>query len=226
MRKRAVRSGEPRGQILVVVAFGLLLLMAVAALVVDLGFSWMLRRQEQNAADPAAIAAARWLEDGTGSPRNPFPEAYEEACFHAKETGFFTGDTADCAGARASGQLRVNWPPASGPYQGSPGKIQVIITSTHPSFFAQVFGQDWATVTTGAVAANDSGNSNSSSLVALKPVCSGGSAGTVTGGGTVEIFPVTPGAIGGYVQVNSPCGTSTDDDRRLKSIAKSPPKAA
>src|SRR4026209_1881678 len=98
-------------------AFGMLLLIAVAALVIDLGFSWMLRRQEQNAADPAAIAAARWLKDPVGDARSPFPEAYQEACFYAKENGFFTGDTADCAGARASGQLQVNWPPATGPYQ-------------------------------------------------------------------------------------------------------------
>jgi hypothetical protein len=171
----------------------------------------MLRRQEQNAADPAAIAAARWLRDSVGDARSPFPEAYQEACFYAKENGFFTGDTADCVAARTSGQLQVNWPPASGPYQGATGKIQVIITATHPSFFAQVFGQDWATVSTGAVAANDAGNSNSSSLVALKPVCSGGSAGTVTGGGTVNVFPVNPGTIGGYVHVNSPCGNSRDD---------------
>ena len=206
-----MHSKDSRGQILVVMAFGMLVLIAVAALVIDLGFSWMLRRQEQNAADPAAIAAARWLRDSVGDARSPFPEAYQEACFYAKENGFFEGDTADCAAARTNGQLQVNWPPASGPYQGAPGRIQVIITSTHPSFFAQVLGQDWGTVSTGAVAANDSGNSNSSSLVALKPVCSGGSAGTVTGGGTVEIFPVTPGTLGGYVHVNSPCGNSTND---------------
>ena len=30
-------------------------------------------------------------------------------------------------------------------------------------------------------------------------------------GGTVKIFPTTPGTLGGYVHVNSPCGSSTDD---------------
>lgn len=206
-----MRESSKQGQILIVVAFGLVVLLVVAALVVDLGFSWMLRRQEQNAVDPASIAAARWLRDSSGDPRNPFPEAYEEACFYAKENGFFQGDSDDCAGARAAGQLQVNWPPASGPYAGQTGKIQVIITDTHPSFFARIIGQQFATVTTGAVAANESGNSNSASLVALQPVCQGGSAGTVTGGGTVDIFPVDPGTLGGYVHVNSPCGNSTDD---------------
>ena len=44
-----------RGQIVILVAASLIVLMGVMALAIDLGFSWMLRRQEQNAADPAAI---------------------------------------------------------------------------------------------------------------------------------------------------------------------------
>jgi len=203
---------DSRGQILVVVAAGLVVLLAIAALVVDLGFSWMLHRQEQNAADPAAIAAARWLKDPAGKPRSPFPEAYEEACFYAKENGFFAGDTADCAVARAAGDLEVNWPPVSGPYAGAPGKVQVIITKTHPSFFALIFGQNFATVSTAAVAANEAGNSNSSSLVALQSDCVAGAAGKVSGGGTIRIFPANASVPdGGYVHVNSPCGGSTDD---------------
>ena len=97
----------PHGQILIITAASLLVLMAVAALVVDLGFSWMLHRQEQNAADPGSIAAARWLKDPSGKPRSPFPEAYDEACFYAKENGFFAGDTADCTAARASSRRSV-----------------------------------------------------------------------------------------------------------------------
>lgn len=202
----------PRGQLLIVVAFGMVVLLAIAALVVDLGFSWMLHRQEQNAADPGSIAAARWLKDPTGKPRSPFPEAYKEACFYAQENGFFVGDT-DCVAALAPrGGLEVHWPPISGPFVGGPGKVQVVITSTHPSFFAKIFGQDWATVSTSAVAANDAGNSNSSSLVALQTDCAGDAAGKVSGGGTVRIFPANAGVpAGGYVHVNSSCGTSADD---------------
>lgn len=210
----------PRGQVLLVVSFGLVVLFGIAALAVDLGFSWMLRRQEQNAADPAAVAAARWLQDEMGNPRNPYPMAYQEACFYARENGFFPDATTNdmdpvtgCVPANDPAQttLSVNWPPIGGPYSGHTGKIQVVIESEHPSFFAPIFGKGPATVTTGSVAAWEAGNSNSSSLVALKPDCTGGSAGTVTGGGTVEIFPINPGTVGGYVHVNSPCGTSTDD---------------
>jgi hypothetical protein len=205
------RRGSERGQILIIVAVGMVVLLGVAALVVDLGLSWMMRRHEQNAADPAAIAAARHLRDALGNAAWDQVAANSDACFYAKVNGFFEGDDDTCSAARTAGDLRVLHPPISGDYSGDTGKVQVIITGRHPTFFGRIFGSNEATVTTGAVAANDTSNSNSSSLVALQPVCSGGSAGTVTGGGTVNIFPITPGAVGGYVHVNSPCGTSTDD---------------
>ena len=55
---------DSRGQVLLIVAFAMMALIAIGAIVVDLGLSWMLRRQEQNAADPASIAASRYIEDG------------------------------------------------------------------------------------------------------------------------------------------------------------------
>jgi hypothetical protein len=206
-----MKRDNNRGQILIVVAAGMLVLMAVGALVVDLGFSWMLRRHEQNAADPAAVAAARWLVDEMGEPRSPFPEAYEEACFYAKQNGFFADDTVDCQAARDAGFLQVNSPPISGPYAAQSGYVQVVISATHPSFFGAILGQHGATVTTGAVAANTAGTSNSNSLVALRP--DGCDTGMVqgTGGGSakVTIVPANDESgnpyEGGYVYSNSAC---------------------
>lgn len=200
-----------RGQILVVTAVGLLALFAIAALVVDLGMSWMLRRQEQNAADPGAIAAARWLRDPvTGAATWNQAGAEADACFYAQQNGFFEGD-AGCSAALLSGDLEVHSPPVTGPYAGSPGKVQVVIHDTHPSFFGRIFNVGDATVTTGAVAANDADNGNSSSLIALQNECKAGSSGSVNGGGSVRIFPVGGATSGGYVHVNSPCGGSIDD---------------
>lgn len=203
-------DSQERGQILIVVALALVVLLAIAALVVDIGLSWMMRRHEQNAADPAAIAAARHLRDALGNPAWDQGAAEQDACFYAQQNGYFEGD-ASCSAALSSGNLKVYHPPISGDFSGDPGKVQVVISAQRQTFFGVIIGQPTATVTTGAVAANDSEGSNSSSLVALQSVCSGGSAGTVTGGGTVNIFPVTPGTPGGYVHVNSPCGSSTDD---------------
>jgi hypothetical protein len=200
-----------RGQIIIITAAAMVVLLGIGAIVVDLGMSWMLRRQEQNAADPAAIAAARWLRDPiTGDPMLDQAAMNADACMYAQANDFFVGDTG-CAAALASGALDVNSPPISGPFSGSSGKVQVIISAQHPSFFGGIFNKPTATVTTDAVAANDATSSNSSSLVALKPTCSGGASGQVSGGGTVRIFPTGAATDGGYVHVNSNCGSSNDD---------------
>lgn len=208
-------SQSQRGQILIIVAVGLVVLLGIAALVIDIGFSWMLRRQEQNAADPAAIAAARWLKDPvTGDAVDPATVQTQmdaDGCFYAQQNGFFVSDI-NCAAALASDDLRVLSPPVSGPYSGQPGHVQVIIHATHPTFFGRIFGRTESGVTTAGVAANTAGNSNSASLVSLKPDCSGGAAGQVSGGGTVRIFPAAGvTAPGGNVHVNSTCGASMDD---------------
>jgi putative Flp pilus-assembly TadE/G-like protein len=195
-----------RGQVLIITAFAMIVLLAIAAIVVDLGFSWMLHRKEQNAADPAALAAAKYV------PAKDMAKMEAEACFYAQANGFFVSD-ANCAAALASGDLDVNSPPSSamaGQYRGHFGYVEVIINSTHPSFFGQVFGRPFASVKSEAVAALTSGDSNSASLVALGDSCQPPNDGdsAVTGGGTLTIHPAT-GVItpGGYINVNAPCGT-------------------
>lgn len=203
---------HPRGQVLLITAFAMVVLLAIAAIVVDLGFSWMLHRKEQNAVDPGSLAAAKWINPTVDQGRM---EA--EACFYAQQNGFFVSDV-DCAAALASGDLDVNSPPSSalsGAWRGFKGYVEVIIRSTHPSFFGQIFGQPFATVTTAAVAANTPGNANSSSLTALGHDCTNANddngVSTVSGGAEVHIFPADPSVeSGGYVQVNAVCG-NTDD---------------
>lgn len=202
-----------RGQLLVIVAFGLITLMAIGAIVVDLGMSWMLRRHEQNAADPGAVAAAAYIEEGDSpGTRTKMQVA---ACFYAQENGFFQADDDSCSTARASDRLRVHWPPVSGPFAGNDGMVQVVISDQHPSFFGRIFGRDVATVTTSAVAAREQTSANSNSLVALHPdQCA---AGKTHGNGTVTIEPaINPETgspyNGGYVHVNSTCNNGSYDD--------------
>ena len=115
-------ADRPRGQVLLITAFSMLVLIGITAIVVDLGMSWMLRRQEQNAADPAAIAAARYIQDGdTPATRAAMDQA---ACFYAKENGFFQNDDGACTAAFVSDQLQVFWPPIgplAGDFAGRPG---------------------------------------------------------------------------------------------------------
>jgi len=207
-----IRPGRPpRGQVLIISAVAMIVLMAIGAIVVDLGMSWLLHRKEQNAADPGAIAAAHWVP-----PNGNQSQMEGEACFFAQQNGFFIGDLG-CAAALANGDLDVNSPPATtraGDFQGRQGFVEVVIRDTHPSFFGQLFGRPVAEVVTAAVAANTEGNSNSSSLVALGNACSGGpdrGDSAVSGGADVNIFPATGvTAPGGYVNVNADCGNQND----------------
>ena len=200
------------GQILVVFAGGLVLFLAIVALVIDLGMVFMLHRQEQNAADPAAVAAARYIPNGTAGR----PAMWTAACFYASQNGF-TPERADNGASCVAGQppdgsvLTVNYPPsrAAGPYAGSTGHVEVTVTRPHESFFAGVVGLRSFMVSTSAVAAFDTGPAGSSSLVALHDSqCAAAKLHGGGSGGGVYIFPaagVTPGS-GGYVQVNSICG--------------------
>ena len=205
------RSRRQNGQIIVVFAGGLVLFLGIVALVIDLGFVFMLRRQEQNAADPGALAAARYI------PSADRAAMWSAACFMASQNGFTptrTDNAASCvAGVPADDStLTVNWPPsrAAVEYAGKRGYVEVTITRPHRGFFSGIVGLTTITVSTAAVAANDTGAAGSSSLVALNDtLCSAarlhGGGGP---GGGVNIFPatgVTPGT-GGYVQVNSICG--------------------
>jgi Putative Flp pilus-assembly TadE/G-like len=200
----------PRGQVLIIGAFAMVILLGIAALVIDLGFSWMLRRQEQNAVDPAAVAAARYLPDSN------WAEAYVAACFYVKEHGFFETDNDSCQAARDAGDMYVGIP-RTGDYAGRTGFVEVWINADHPVFFGRILGQDEAWVSTSAVAANGGsgvGNPSANSLVAFDPTSCG--AGQINGNGAVNITNLSGTGPGGFVYVNSICGvdppSGSDDD--------------
>lgn len=207
---------DPRGQILLIVAAGMIVLLGIGALAVDLGFSWMLRRQEQNAADPGSLAAARWIswDPVTGYSFNE-GNARGAACKYAHSNGFFLS-VADCvANSDPDGtSMTIKWPPVGTVddyWHGDPGHVQVIISAGHDLFFGKIFGRSTATIVTEAVAARQRGNTNSNSLIALKP--DGCGAAKTHGSATIRVYPA-PGYTGdgGYVQINSDCGSSTGDD--------------
>lgn len=54
---------HPRGQILVIVAGGLVILMLAVGLVIDTGLSWVVRRDSQNIADLASLAGTKVVAD-------------------------------------------------------------------------------------------------------------------------------------------------------------------
>jgi len=209
------QHGRERGQILVIFAGGVVTILLIAALVIDLGLTFIVRRTEQNAIDPGAIAAARFIK----APGGTYGDMVAAACFYAQRNGFFANapgypTNAGCVPANDPDgtTLTVNWPPGpgAGTFAGDPGKVEVMISRPHRSLLANVIGIGQIKVTSSAVAAFDDGNSNSSSLIALDPGgCSGNPAGFVTGGAKVEIVPASTGIEGGYVHVNSNCGAGS-----------------
>jgi len=217
------RHDESRGQVLVLVAGAMLTLLAVGALVVDLGFSWMLHRHEQNAADSGALAAARWIGDfrttgdakygPSGPGGGPAGLMWKEACSQAIENGFFPGAGGNPSGClpandgERAATLVVNYPPvgdSAGSFAGRSGFVQVVISGQHASFFGRVIGQDQATVVSSAVAANSDGDSNPYSLVALDTTATCGTG--KIGGNSNPNLKVN---VAGAVHVNSTCASGT-----------------
>jgi len=212
-----VRTARERGQVLVIFAGGLILLMAITALVIDLGFVFMKARHEQNAADPGAVAAARYIRvPPSGTPI--LSSMWTAACSYAVANDFNPIRTIDnqlCDTTKPTDEstITVNYPPKTtgGQYAGHLGFVEVLISQPHHTFFAGILGLSSIQVTRSAVAAFSSGDSNSSSLIALHgghDICPSA---TIGGSSTITIHALG-GATGGYVQVNSDCNAVPNPD--------------
>ena len=136
MKKHLVSLGRPdQGQILVLFAGGLIAILLIGALVVDLGMVFMQRRQEQNAADPGALAAARYLR-----PTANTAKMWTAACFYSVQNDYAatrTDNNAACdpGGAKDGSTLTVNWPPSPGAkeYAGNKNYVEVVIGKPYKS---------------------------------------------------------------------------------------------
>ncbi|HEX5591378.1 MAG TPA: pilus assembly protein TadG-related protein, partial [Candidatus Limnocylindrales bacterium] len=199
--RRPAPGARPRGesgQILVIFAGGLILIIAVAALVFDTGQSLVDRRTQQNAADAAALAGARYLPTVSGT----YQGLCDDRSPSQKVDNNLKHVSAACDVAEAyvaadnlgDAVVTVKYPP--GPesnFSGQTQYIQVTIDSTRPSIFSGLLGL--ASHHTGAlaVARNSSNNALPFSLLSLDP-CGTSS---ITGNGVVEV--------GGAIHVDSEC---------------------
>ena len=169
MSSTTSRSSHERGQVLVLFAGGLVALLIVAALAFDVGMMLVERRDEQNAADAAALAGARYvLTDAT--------QAETAARQIAQLNGF---DDAD-----ADETVNVYIPPIHGRYVGLPGFIEVQIEATRASIFGGIIGKANWPIGAFAVATNSQNLTFPFSILALNPTACKAIA--VSGGGLVE----------------------------------------
>ena len=118
----SIHARSERGQAIILIVVALIGLLAITGLVVDGGLAYADRRQAQNAADSAALAAARARVRG------------ENAVGAALEAAAANGYDNDGVG----NVVEIRNPPTNGPYRGNREYIQVIITSHVNTFFAPV----------------------------------------------------------------------------------------
>ena len=132
---RALRNWFTRecGQSIVIVVVSIALLCGIAALVVDIGQVTVTQGQLQNAADAAALAAAKSLPDVTA--------AKNAAKQYAGLNGVDTVNTT-----------------ATTPYNGNASKIEVVCTRTVQYTFARVIGLNSTVVSARAVAQKSNAN--------------------------------------------------------------------
>ena len=115
-----------RGQVLVLVALVLVLLMGFAGLALDGGNIYTDRRSAQAAADTAALSGALAVVQGYA----PY-QVGEIARYRAGENGYTDSATVT---------VIVNWPPAAPhPYAGDWRYVQVLITHQLDTIFAHFF---------------------------------------------------------------------------------------
>lgn len=174
-----------RGQILVLFVGGLFVILVIAALAFDVGLMLVERRDQQNAADAAALAGARYV---AAAPADLTAKAKAESAARAVAVtnGF---DDAD-----PNQDVTVNIPPTSGTFAGFDGFIEVVVSSNRASVFGGIIGVGGWDVAARAVAANQQGLSLPFGMLALKTECK---AIHISGNGTVYSAS--------NIQSNSPC---------------------
>ncbi|MCL5006493.1 MAG: pilus assembly protein TadG-related protein [Acidobacteria bacterium] len=129
------RHKNDAGQALLLMAFTMIVLMGFAGMGIDIGYLRYMRRTMQAATDSAALAGAAELDYGDVS---------SAARADAATNGFTNGSK--------NTTVTVNNPPLSGPNQGNPRYVEVIIAQSEPTFFMKLLGVYSHMVSTRAVA--------------------------------------------------------------------------
>jgi Putative Flp pilus-assembly TadE/G-like len=138
---RATGNGE-KGQSILIVAAGLVVLMLAAGLAIDMGYLRYEKRRAQMAADSAAIAGA----------------AAYEACVQGDQcTDMVTaGQTSaayngfDVSNPQVS--VAIQNPPSTGAYVGNANYVEAIVTQNTPVYFMRILGPSTTSYTISASA--------------------------------------------------------------------------
>jgi len=132
------------GQVMVLAAGAMLLVIGMAALAVDVGSLYATRRNMQTAADAAAIAGANALETNCGTNAGCTCESQSSCTSAAQDLATFNG----FANGTNSISVAVKTPgtPTGGVY------VEVDVTQPVPTYFLRALGYSTVSVSTSAIA--------------------------------------------------------------------------
>jgi len=132
-----------KGQVLVLVALAIFVLLGFAALGIDVGFMYSVRHELQRSADAGALAgASRWIEPGSAWSSNFSDQVMVESRERAKD--YATKDKVATTALDRLSDVAVDFP--------SQDRIRVTTQRTAPLFFARVLGRDNQVISATAVA--------------------------------------------------------------------------
>ena len=185
------------GQILVLAALLLTVLMVAAAIAIDMGFLRYQRRRMQSAADAAAIAGASELN-------------YSDWLTSAQTDSSYNGFTDGANGTT----VKVNCPPQSGPHAtsgdcNSQNYVEAIVSQPQPLFFGKIVSSNAPVVSARAVGFSvvscvyaGSGGINSSTYAGMQMTASGCG---VKSGGPITLLEPSHHISAAYVGLNGTC---------------------
>ncbi len=159
---------KKKAQVLVMIALGLVGILAMVAMAVDGSRVYMERRRAQNAADAAALAMAwEWLRTNGN-------------CTAAINRGYTVTASMGYVNDGLHDSVELYCPPSTGPYAGKPGHFQALITVRAPTTFLQVAGWSNLTTTAEAIARAHQGTLlGMNAIVALSETRRGGTFGGI-----------------------------------------------
>ena len=128
------KSFTERGQALVIFALAAIGLFGIAALAIDGSAKFSDRRHAQNAADTAAMTAARELARGNTANWDSIARNI------ADENGYDGNLVTNTVWVYRCNNIPVSSPVDCGPYNGYSSYVQAVITSRVNTFFAKVIG--------------------------------------------------------------------------------------
>jgi Flp pilus assembly protein TadG len=140
-RLTGLRQRGQQGQVLIITALGMVVLLGVAALAIDVGVATAQKRSAQAAADAAALAGAVDLPGVTQSNSQAASDATETANKNLAKSGI------------TNATVTVSSPPAtSSTHNGDPSSVEVTITAKAPTFFLGILNSGAISIKAHAVA--------------------------------------------------------------------------